>query len=497
MKPQRATAAAVCVVLIVTAYSTWYARESLFIDRGDAYADCFVLVSGRHFADHGFAACRFLPIHQPGPLADPPELYTHYPPLPDWINGWQRILLGWDSLFLFRLAPIAAMAGGYWAFFLFCRRFWGPWTAFATLTYLATREMNSALSDSIHGHAYHEALRLAGFLLTVRLGESPTCARRLALLCGLVFLNAWTSYESVLDLQIFAWGYLLWVKRSSVWLPLAASASAAAAFAAQQALNLWAVGPSHFAELAETLKHRVVEGGEWTPFGYLALLADRFNSLAGFHLLLLVPLAGALVYFHRFEEKRDALNVSPLLFLAGVSWWVVFPSHSIIHWFTFRHILPFLAIVIGVVSVQSWALLRDPDRPPLGRIAAAFLLAAAAWAFCSETFLRATPPVRETSEDLVFAEARRMTQSADVILTNWNRVPFVRYGTDRRSERTTTVAEHESIAARLPEGSTPALFLYREDLDHRRDKTSDPLYVSLDLKYDRTDRGQWTVFRLK
>ena len=56
------------------------------LDHGDEYSDANVLNAGENFVRFGFIACRFLPMFEPQAAA-PSDLYTHYPPLPDIVNG--------------------------------------------------------------------------------------------------------------------------------------------------------------------------------------------------------------------------------------------------------------------------------------------------------------------------------------------------------------------------------------------------------------------------
>ena len=71
------------------------------LSHGDEFSDANVLNAGENFARFGFVKCRFLPMFEPQ-LKEPAELYTHYPPLPDIINGALRKVFKTDSLYFFR-----------------------------------------------------------------------------------------------------------------------------------------------------------------------------------------------------------------------------------------------------------------------------------------------------------------------------------------------------------------------------------------------------------
>lgn len=68
------------------------------LDHGDEYSDAEVLSSGENFVRFGFIKTRFLQMHEPH-LDKPENLYTHYPGLPDIINGFLRKVFKTDSLY--------------------------------------------------------------------------------------------------------------------------------------------------------------------------------------------------------------------------------------------------------------------------------------------------------------------------------------------------------------------------------------------------------------
>jgi hypothetical protein len=554
---------ALLILGLVAAHALWYATESLTVDRGDAYADCFVLVAGQHFYEQGFARCHWLPVHQPGLLSQPLEIYTHYPPLPDWINALERLLFGWDNLFLFRLLPIICLISGYWAWYRLVCLVSSPWIALLALTFLASREIYSQLIDNIHGHSYHEALRLWGFYLIVRLAfkHNPThspgiCEETerqppvihpgwVAGFSLLLFINAWSSYESILDLQIVLWGTLFWLCRyrpAVSLLPLLLAP--VLAFVLQQALNLWAVGSTHLADIKDTLILRTSGGVTSSPmvtdnlWDYLLLLWERFNSLLGVPVwmlgffvagLFIKPVGqrgslrydcyaitqGPVVECEQSEcietgegrgEVSNPLSVSPwrlilLLFIAGASWWIIFPSHTCIHYFTFRHITPAVALLLACATGMALNnLLLWKNCNWLQRILGLMIVVAALYGFSHQTLLRKESPIRTTPEDQVFASIQEKTQPDEMILTNWNRVPLVRAGTWRRSERATTIYGYEEVLAHqktlFSEPPTARMFAYRIDRDHKQDPAQDPLYQYLCCHFTREEQGQWLLFDL-
>lgn len=106
----------VCVAIVLV-YCVIHAFDPPRLNWGDSMSDYNVMTSGRNFWRYGFVNLRFTPIlldlHYLTPL-DRAMIYTHYPQLPDLLNGVERNL-GLSTLTQFRFVALA---------FSFCALVW-------------------------------------------------------------------------------------------------------------------------------------------------------------------------------------------------------------------------------------------------------------------------------------------------------------------------------------------------------------------------------------
>ena len=97
------------------------------LDHGDEYSDADALSSGENFVKFGFIKTRFLQMREPH-LDKPENLYTHYPGLPDIINGFLRKVFKTDSLYFFRGISLLFAYLGVLLWYFFIKRkvlIWG------------------------------------------------------------------------------------------------------------------------------------------------------------------------------------------------------------------------------------------------------------------------------------------------------------------------------------------------------------------------------------
>src|SRR6185436_20263452 len=77
---------------------------------GDSGSDYNVMTAGRAFQQHGFVRLRFTPFMLDPSLVQLPEdrvyIYTHYPQLPDVMNGVLRVVFGLSDIVHFRLIAL-------------------------------------------------------------------------------------------------------------------------------------------------------------------------------------------------------------------------------------------------------------------------------------------------------------------------------------------------------------------------------------------------------
>ena len=174
------------------------------LDHGDEYGDANVMDAGRNFAKFGFIRCRFLPTFEVQ-LDKPENLYTHYPTLPENINGLLRKIFKTDSLRFFRSIALffACLDVIFW--FLFLEKFTGSYSlGFLGALFYLFNPLFIFSADNLHQLAYSGFLRsliLFSFLCYI---ESKDRKRLLLfLLWVFIQLEFWIGLDCVIYLFLF------------------------------------------------------------------------------------------------------------------------------------------------------------------------------------------------------------------------------------------------------------------------------------------------------
>ena len=153
------------------------------LSHGDNWSDASVVVSGENFANLGFLKTHFLPIFRPGshdiPTSVRPDsaewttlnifgTYTRLPSLYDWVAGICYPYFGDASLLPYRIIAVIISGAGVAAFFLIIQLLFNSarLACLVSIIYISNPYF-IANFDSIHEHAYMDALRNISFLALI------------------------------------------------------------------------------------------------------------------------------------------------------------------------------------------------------------------------------------------------------------------------------------------------------------------------------------------
>jgi hypothetical protein len=175
-----------------------------------AYSESGSLRAGEGYATYGFLKNAGLPntvfgnrFPELGMKAEVPGestfIYTHYPPLPDWIAGLLTLGLGLDRIPTFRLLPIGM---GLASILFLAACLWvtlGPVRTVLALMLFTWPPIFTNVMHTLSYMQYAFALLLVqlGVLLLVFAGLGPRRSVALAVLGGLGFLQGWLSFDYV------------------------------------------------------------------------------------------------------------------------------------------------------------------------------------------------------------------------------------------------------------------------------------------------------------
>jgi hypothetical protein len=186
----------VCVALVFI-YCVVHAFDPPRLNWGDSMSDYNVMTSGRNFQKYGFLHLRLTPLLLDPAFTrsfEPVFVYTHYPQLPDLMNGVLRTVFRMDSLVQFRFV---AMAFSFCSLFFIYRLlvfYWGRPTAQMALALWVVNPFWIQHADYLH-HAPYGAF--FGFGSVYFLVRALRDERRGLLLASGVFLfvTVLSSYD--------------------------------------------------------------------------------------------------------------------------------------------------------------------------------------------------------------------------------------------------------------------------------------------------------------
>jgi len=424
------------------------------LDHGDDYADGSILNAAENFARYGFIKCRFLPLYEPD-KDKPDKLYTHYPPLGENFNGLLRILTKSSSLYNFRVAALlfSLLSIIFWYFFIrevTQSLFLG---LFFSILYL-TNPMVIFGIDSL-GIPLSDLFRSLILLLFARMLSLSGGKKGIAFLClwVLFMLSSLINYEYIIFLFIFFLLYKVVFKKSKRDLSLMGIfilfLAPVCAFLLHLFQNSWYFGS--FSAAMQDLRHIAAErvaASKDSPvplnlINWWQLVIMRNYSLVFiFNYSIIAAFSAFAFVLYRLllpETRRKinlALKLSLLFMLCGMTWYMVFPSHSLAHTFVFflaRHLAPFAALSFAIFCyiVFSFVSERYPDNP-FGRVilGALIIIIVLTGAFKSNLPITAEG-IAGSKDFLIFKKSlldlRAQSRPKDRVGVNYFRFPFICY----------------------------------------------------------------------
>ena len=162
VRPKTALAAAwrnigfICVAVVLV-YCVIHAFDPPRLNWGDSGSDYNVMESGRNFARYGFLKLRLTPF-----LMDPQYItsidrqfvYTHYPQLPDLMNGLERRVLGLSTITQFRFVSLIFAFSSLAFLYRLVRDYWGTSTAQFALALWVVNPLWIQHADYLHHIPY-------------------------------------------------------------------------------------------------------------------------------------------------------------------------------------------------------------------------------------------------------------------------------------------------------------------------------------------------------
>ena len=371
---------------IVLVYCIVAAFDPPRLNWGDTSSDYNTMIAGRNFARYGFTALRWTP-HLLDTAAmyrgDSNMVYTHYPQLPELMNGALRTVAQFpDDLVPFRLFALAVSFGALFFVYRIVETYWSMRAAQIALALWVTNPLWIQHADYLHHGPYGAFF---GFGSMYFLARALREQRRSLLGAAGVFL--FLAYFSSYDYWIFTplvlalltahhHGGLL--KRPTVVTLSILAMFALSAIATKVALNVWGLGgmDRFLADLHFQSVERTTDSVVRTSFGP-GMLPTLLGRIQRHFTLLLIPL-GVLWASAPLWRRRPGLaqtlgsGMNPLvILLAALPFLLVFRELWVGQYYPFLMVVPFYAIGFAVLIDR----ILSADRPRLRLVGYALVAA--------------------------------------------------------------------------------------------------------------------------
>ena len=363
-----------CAV-VVFVYCAIHAFDPPRLNWGDPGSDYNVMTAGRNFQHYGFLKLHLTPHLLDAASMTPADralIYTHYPQLPDLVNGVERAVFGMSELAQFRLVALCFSFGALFFVYALVAAYWSRPTAESALALWVVNPLWIQHADYLH----HSPLAFffgAGSVYFLsrhfRADEQPV---RYAVLSGvflfLAFLSSYDFWFLVpLLLAAVTLGHHRRLNVAGVRLLAALGVCALAAIAFKWATNAWALGgiQGWLADLRyqvterstnDAVKTAYVSGIAPTAIGRI----ERYFSIL-FFVVTAAWLAAAL-WRKRVEAwlKTRLPSTNPLVVLAAtLPFLCLFTELWVEQVYPTLLLIPFYAIACGALIV---ALVGAPSR---------------------------------------------------------------------------------------------------------------------------------------
>ncbi|KPK97822.1 MAG: hypothetical protein AMJ95_07085 [Omnitrophica WOR_2 bacterium SM23_72] len=432
------------------------------LDHGDEYSDANILSAGENFVRFGFLKCKFLPMFEVN-AKEVRNLYTHVPPLPDILNGLQRLLFRTDSLPFFRMVAVCVAFLNLFFWYVFIKDFSARvLVAFLAGLFYLTNSMFLYGIDALHQPSYANALLPAIFFTYFQLLKAQGRRPFLYFLVWfLYFIMSLLTYEFVIYLALFfiVFPFLLKNERK-MYIPklyiFVLMLAPLCGFLLHLLQNAWYFGSlgGALTDLRRAAFERIAHSKDMVSrhltlslWWQLALMR-HFSLAFMFNFFILFTFLFISYFFYRnvSQESKDMLRplmrLCLLFVICGISWYVVFPSHSVAHAFVNflgRLLVPAASLAFTLFVYILYILAKEKySRSPLKFALLAGLMVIIAGTGIEKSALPILGKKLDHAKDFLrfrqcLLELRSLSESQDVVGINYFRYPFIRYYTHRNT----------------------------------------------------------------
>jgi len=186
------------VVAFVLVYCVKHAFDPPRLNWGDSGSDYNVMTAGRNFQKYGFLKLRLTPFLLDAALmgpADGAKIYTHYPQLPDLMNGVLRVVFGLSDLVQFRFVALGFSFAALFFVYNLIAAYWTRQTAQIALGLWVVNPMWIQHADYLHHAPYGAFFGFGSVYFLMRSLRDPERRWMYWLAGGFLSLAIFASYD--------------------------------------------------------------------------------------------------------------------------------------------------------------------------------------------------------------------------------------------------------------------------------------------------------------
>jgi hypothetical protein len=355
----------VCTAAVLI-YCVIHAFDPPRLNWGDSGSDYNVMMSGLNFQKYGFLRLRLTPfLIDPAYMtpADRVFIYTHYPQLPDLMNGVYRTVFHLSDLVQFRFIALAFSFGSLVFVYALLSHYWSRSTAQVALALWVVNPLWIQHADYLHHSPYGAFFGFGCIWLLLRYFRDEMNPWNLLASGAFLFLTFLSSYDywfytPVLLAIVTVAHYRGTVRTPAVRVLAILAAFAAGAVAFKIATNVWALGGVQgflrdlrfqFAERAtDTVTHSSYQSGVWPTL---------YGRVERFFTVLLFPVAVFWAAFpliqwrwrRRLPANLRGLANPGLLLLPALPFLILFREIWVGQYYPALLVVPFYAVAFAVV----------------------------------------------------------------------------------------------------------------------------------------------------
>ncbi|GAB1448463.1 hypothetical protein MASR2M44_14750 [Bacteroidota bacterium] len=345
----------------ISVYTEGRARSAIL---GDGFSDINTLSSAHYFLDSGFTKTAWLPVHEYYPPGSTPQVYTHYPALPNLLCGVYASLFQSTSEPLLRLIPVLLSMVFFGLIFRFLKKLTGDSTKAligSAGLWLGSYFINWA--DNLHQHLYGELLKwLYVYVMYLYFQGGRKQIGLLLTMLVIMILEVNISFEQPVYLGIATLGFSLVYKHGvfsrenilaflAIWLGFGLHLYQNAIYFGswKAALDDMIHAFTFRATGAETVGYIKEKEYTWRNFPEIMFGwfngMERFYVLPGWSLLTLWILLGKQLW----NKQTHLVKLAIALFAASISWGFVMSQHAYVHAFTNKHFSIFVGLSLALL----------------------------------------------------------------------------------------------------------------------------------------------------